>query len=198
MAAKSKELAEALQSGYIAPRHKMQYAIAQDSKPLEGHFMTSAQWLQSCIDMLPSLPSPDYEGHAALIETISDSMTKTQILDTIDKAKALVNVKYYTIADCTFAQSEKYYDLLEKETIIDTAKHALSTYLDDVKPVKGSDSMVQGKYYMSRGTMPLLRLMMEQEGWTVVVDTPVPTKIDVDYNVIEEEHRLFSIKVIKA
>jgi hypothetical protein len=196
MAAKSAELAEALQSGYIAPRHKMQYAVAQVEKPLEGHVMTAAEWRESCIDKLPPLPEPDYISHAALIDTITESMTKAQIWTIVCEAKALVDVKRYSISDLTTEQIDKYHDLLNKERAIEDATIALSVYLDDVKPVKESDCMIQGKFNPPSGTGELFDRLLTEEKYTIIRQTSVNAVVDSKYNVVEPGYILFSIKVI--
>lgn len=187
MASKSQELAEALQSGYIVPRHKLQYAVAQVEKPLEGHVMTSAQWLQSCIDMLPSIPAPDYEGSAALTNTITEAMTKAQIWTIVQEAQSLVNVKVYTIADCTPDQQDKYYDLLNKERAISSAIYALSVYLEGVEPMPKTDSMLRGKYPVLTGTMPLFKQLISEEKWELI-GAPIASN--------DGEYMTFTIKVI--
>jgi hypothetical protein len=157
------------------------------TKPLEGHVMTSAQWLQSCIDKLPELPAPDYESHAALIATITDSMTKAQILDIVAQAKSLVDVRVYTINDCTSEQQDKYYDLVSKERAILQATSALSVYLEDVESAPKTDNMLRGKYPVLTGTMPLFKQLVVEEKWEFI-GSPVAST--------DGEYMTFTIRVI--
>jgi len=191
----------ALLAGYAGgPNHYEQYnkKVTVQSKPLEGHVMTSNEWLQSCFDKLPPLPEPDYITASNKINAITESMTKAQIWAAIVEIQYLINVKHYTTHDLPVDQVDKYYDLFNKEIAIDEATSALSVYLDDIKPIKGSDNSIQGKYFRERGTITLLNQMLSEEGWKILVSTPMPTTyIDTTYTEVKEgEHILFSIKVI--
>jgi hypothetical protein len=157
------------------------------TKPLEGHVMTSGQWLESCIDKLPELPAADYEGSAALTNTITESMIKAQIWAIVQEAQALVNVKVYTIDDCTTEQQDKYHDLLSKECAIASATHALSVYLEGVEPMPRTDNMLRGKYPVLLGTMPLFKQLVNEEKWELI-GAPIASN--------DGEHMTFTIKVI--
>jgi hypothetical protein len=157
------------------------------AKPLEGHVMTSAQWLQSCIDKLPAIPDPDYIGAVSLIVDLRESMTTAQLWEGIQKALTLVNVQVYTIGDCTQEQQDKYYDLVDKERAILQATSALSVYLEDVEPAPKTDNMLRGKYPVLTGTMPLFKQLVSEEKWELI-GAPIAST--------DGEYMTFTIKVI--
>lgn len=188
-------LTEKSKSAFVAgyaggPNHFDQYNKATPAKkqePLEGHVMTSSEWRQSCIDKLPKLPEPDYIGAMELIATITETMTKAQQWAIVCEAMTLVNVKTYTINDCTAEQQEKFFDLLNKEVAIAEATSVLGVYLDCVEPMPKTDNMVRGRYPVLSGTMPLFKQLVNEEKWELI-GAPVAST--------DGEYMTFTVKVI--
>jgi len=182
---------DALLKGYAGgPRHVEQYNKTPNAKgksPLIGHVMTSGEWLESCIDKLPEIPAPDYQGACVLMDTITDSMTKTQIMEILNQARVLTNVKMYTITDCTGEQQDKYYDLLRRETLIAEAIALVSPYLTEVHAI--SDDSIAGNYSLTSPFGAEFNRLVSEEKWIktdgkAVVDTTtyssyVPVTIQV-------------------
>lgn len=196
IAVKSPEMLAAIHAGYISPRHKMQYETTKAaSKPLAGHYQTAAEYLESCFAMLPELSEPDYITAITWLVDIKDSMTKAEILAIIREIILLVQVKEYTVNDLTSEQSAKYFDLVHKEQALAMATSVLSMYLDNIKPV--SDTSLQGRFYPERGQGQELLTLIDQEKWSILVNTPVPAKLD-GLTISEPGYNLISIQVIEV
>jgi hypothetical protein len=186
---------EALSKGYLSINHLDEYKEAKPAvKPLVGHYLTAAEYLQSCYALLPALPMPSYEAIAELLQTATMKQDKQFLFSTIQEAIALCTPQSYTTANLTAEQLAKYTDLTVKEEALASASSALGVYLEDIKPI--NDTTLQGKFYPERGTGALLNQLIAEEKYKILVTTPVPAKLDESFNVIESGYILFSIQVI--
>ena len=131
-----------------------------------------------------------------LIASIRETMTKAEQWEIIQKALALVNVRTYSIYDCSRAAIEKYEELISKETAVSEATSLLSVYLDNIEPVKGSDCMVSGRLYPERGQGGEFNLLCEQEKWKIQPPKDISAVLDKNWNIVEPAYKLMTIKVI--
>jgi hypothetical protein len=193
----SESFYKALKNGYLSPNHFDEYketTVAQ--KPLEGHYLTAEEYMQSCFAMLPELSKPPIEDVLAHFADYKPSMTKPELQTLIEGVIKICTVRQYGLSDLTDTQLAKYTDLSKKEKAISTASALLSVYMDDIKPVVGSDCAVQGKFFPERGHGEELNRLLTEEKYTILVTTSVPTKLDSSFNIIEPGYILFSIKVV--
>jgi hypothetical protein len=186
---------EALRAGYLSINHLDEYKeVKPVAKPLVGHYLTAAEYLQNCYDLLPVLPVPTFTDIQGVLATFKPSMNKTELVALIENVQTLCTLKEYTIADLTSEQNTKYIDLEMKEESLRIASNVLATYMEDIKPA--NDTTLQGKFYPERGTGALLNQLITEEGYKILVTTPVPAKLDASFNVVEPGYILFSIQVI--
>jgi hypothetical protein len=193
----SERFYEAIKYGYLSPNHFDEYketSLAQ--KPLEGHYLTAVEYMQSCFAMLPELPKPSIEDVLAHFVDYKSSMTKPELQTLIEGVIKICTVRSYGLSDLTDTQFAKYNDLVKKENAMATALFSLSTYMDDIKPIAGSDCSVQGKFFPERGHGEELNRLLTEEKYTILVTTSIPAKLDSSFNIVESGYILFSIKVI--
>lgn len=186
---------DALRAGYLSINHLDEYKTALVKKePLVGHYLTSRDYLESCFALLPELEKPSFEAILDSLKDYKASMAKTELQSIIENVIDLCTIKAYTTNDLTEEQRAKYNDLVEKETAIAGATNALSLYLEDIKPI--AETTIQGRFYPERGQGAELVKLLEQEGYSILVNTPVPAKLDSNFNTVEAAYVLMSIKVI--
>lgn len=191
----SESFYEALRSGYLSKNHLDEYKdVKPVAKPLVGHYLTAAEYLKSCYDLLPALPIPTFEDILSSLDGYKASMDKTELVQIIENVISLCTPKSYTVDNLTSDQLAKYDDLIKKEGALSQATNALSVYLEDIKPV--SDTILQGKFRPEQGTGALLNQLIAEEKYKILVTTPVPAKLDESFTIIETSYILFSIQVI--
>ena len=81
----------------------------------------------------------------------------------------------------------------QEEQALAMATSVLSPYLDDIKAV--SDTSLQGRFYPERGQGSELLTLIDQEKWSILVNTPVPAKLE-GLSIVEPGYNLISIQVV--
>ena len=183
---------EAFKQGFLSDKHVCEY-MKSKAPVLEGHYLTAAQYLESCFDLLPEKATPSFEDILAVLNGFKPStMSKADLVDLITKVVDLCTVEEYTVNDLSTEQQAKYNDLVAKETALSHATQALSPYLEDIVPVAKVDNSIAGKFYPSNGRGKEFSKLIEEEGYTVV-DMKQSPELDDDFKPV---YTLFVLKVI--
>ncbi|MFA5163933.1 MAG: hypothetical protein WC441_05460 [Patescibacteria group bacterium] len=186
---------DAIKAGYLSPNHMDEYKEEVKAKtPLVGHYLTADEYLTSCFDMLPALHVPTFDDILTKLSTFKPSMNKTELVALIEAIQALCKPACYTVYDLTVEQLDKYNDLLAKEESINTAINILYPYLEEIKAI--NDTTIQGIFRPEAGHGETLSRLITEENYKILVTTPVNTKLDASFNVVEPGYILFSIQVV--